>query len=321
MPSQGPFSLAAMDYLAAGWHPFPARHTSDKSKAPCLKGVIGWDAIEVNVGLVERWSKEYPNAQIGLRMPNSVIGIDIDAYDGKTGEDVARRMVLDWGPLPDTWVSTSRMDGSSGIFFFRVKDSSSFVHNAGPGVEMIRSCGRFAMVGPSWHPKTGLPYGWIPPYGDKLQFDSIPSVSDLPILPSEWSIGLKGSGVARASQSMTDQSLSEWISSNSGTGRMCAAMQMDFDRCLAEIAHSGAGSRHDTMLVSVHQIVGNATEGHSGLERALGGLRRKFREVRGEEIGSGEWYRALKSEVQHCIAEGESDDDCMCDSLLVGWNQ
>lgn len=76
---------------------------------------------------VQRWERENPSANIALRLPNGVIGIDLDLYDdpGKdhpAGERLAawRELEIQLGVLPESPRATSRDDGVSGIRLYRV---------------------------------------------------------------------------------------------------------------------------------------------------------------------------------------------------------
>lgn len=314
----GPFVLAAMDYLRAGWHPFPACHTADKSKAPCVKGVIGWDAIDVTPALLRQWAFEYRKAQLGIRLPKSVLGLDVDMYDNKTGAIRMRDLIATYGPLPHTWVSTSRTDGS-GIYLFRVSDSSQFPHDLGGGIEVIRSCGRFVMAAPSWHPKTGRQYGFIRPDG-VFVLDELPSVDELPSLPSRWVTGLQREARSRPSVVLEVGEARAWIAAlPGGKKRPCAGMRVTFEKYTHELARAETGSRHDTALRGVHALVGDACEGHGGLWWCLVRYGKQLEEKRNGARDSEREFRAMvHSEVGRRMAEPVFCDD-PCD--YFGWER
>lgn len=129
--------------------------------------------------------------QLALRMPDIVIGTDIDGYDGRTGLLTMAEGARRWDALPDGPWSSARADGS-GIRFFRVPASAVIVSdikfaelNLGH-VEVIRRVHRYAVVWPSIHPKTGTLYTWRGTAGP----DVPPAVEDLPELPAAWLAGL-----------------------------------------------------------------------------------------------------------------------------------
>jgi Bifunctional DNA primase/polymerase, N-terminal len=95
------------------------------------------------------------------------IGLDVDCYEEKTGAADLARLFGQWGPLPPTWKTTSRDDGS-GILLYRVPsgvDPTNWHTGAGPSIEIIRHAHRYAVVWPSIHPETGQPYRWYRPDG------------------------------------------------------------------------------------------------------------------------------------------------------------
>ena len=96
-------------------------------------------------------------------MPENVIGIDVDSYDGRNGGRTIAKLEAQLGPLPPTWVSTSREDGTgSGIRLFRVPPGLRFVSDLGneSHVEILRREHRYAVVWPSIHPDTENIYRW-----------------------------------------------------------------------------------------------------------------------------------------------------------------
>ena len=57
-----------------------------------------------------------PGSNLGLRVNYGQIGIDVDAYDAKTGGRTLVEAESRWGPLPPTYRSSSRIDDDvSGI--------------------------------------------------------------------------------------------------------------------------------------------------------------------------------------------------------------
>jgi hypothetical protein len=314
-----PFASAASDYLECGWHPFPAYHTRDKSKAPCVKGVIGWEAVNVTTEMVSEWKRDYPKAQLGLRLPRNVIGIDIDMYDAKTGRLRLRQLVAEYGPLPPTWISTSRQDGS-GIWLYHVEDSSQFRHDLTGGIEVIRWCGRFVMAAPSTHPKTGARYGWIRPGEKELVYDEFPSAldGDLTALPEAWAVGLRAEVPHRARAiDVGANEVRSWILGRpGGQSRPCDKMRRTFDKWNAELAAAGVGSRHSAALEGVHALCGDSVKGHTGLFWSMRELSKTLVRKRGnKDVADAEFYRLAHGEVEKRMGEPVSDKD-ECDSEL-----
>lgn len=320
-----PFAEAAADYLAAGWHPFPAYHAKVRSrpgeperrtKAPRLKGVIGGEAIDVTPDLVARWKQEYPLSQIGLRLPRNVLGIDVDVYDGKSGATRIRELVAAYGPLPPTWISTSRRDGS-GIRMYHVENSAAFPYDLRNGVEVIRCNGRFVFAAPSTHPNTGDQYGWIPPSGRELVFDEFPSAigGDLAALPDSWVAGL-ATEVRHRPRVRSDgpDGASDWVSGlPGGEGEPCAQMRRTLDLYLAEAraARESRSDRHRAAMRGSHAVLGDAIKGHRGAHWALIQIGRALLAARGGSDGN-EFRRLVEDEVEKRRAERRrSQDPCV----------
>jgi hypothetical protein len=141
----------------------------------------------------------------------------------------------------------------------------------------------------------------------------------LPWLPRSWCKELAASNQAREATLITNFELEKWIDARPGglRGRACVDMRRVAVRAIEEIRSSDVGSRHDTMLVATHQAIGNAAEGHFGLRRVLTALETEFVKARlGSSIARGEFYRAVKTEVERCIASGKvSEEGCMCSFL------
>lgn len=316
-----PFVAAADEWLEAGWNPFPAYHTKEKSKAPCVPkwyvddvkfSVIGHDAVDVTPKLLAGWKKEYPNAQLGIRLPRSVLGIDVDMYDGKGGRERLRDLVATYGPLDATWVSTSRSDGS-GIYLFAVDDSRNFPNDLGHGIELIRACSRFMLAAPSTHPKTGNRYGFLRP-DNQFVLDEFPAVSDIPPLREAWAAGLAQEVRQRRAVIVQAGDVRSWIEAlPGGKAEPCETMRKTLDKYTIELASAGDGSRHDAALRGVHALVGDATEGHRGLYWCLVRFGKQLELKRGREGDAvGEFKRMVHTEVERRMAEPIRSTD-LCD--------
>ncbi|MFY1656899.1 bifunctional DNA primase/polymerase [Micromonospora sp. WMMD1274] len=180
-PDIYPYAAAAPAYRAAGWA--GTLHLPAGQKWPPPPGWTGRGAPYPDDADVDRWCRHYPAANIALRLPPTVLGIDVDCWDGKPGAASFASLSAECGPLPPTWATTSRGDGS-GIRLYRVPAGVRWQERrAGPGIELLHSGHRYAVVWPSMHPE-GRRYRWIGP--DVLPADRVPHVAELPALPASW---------------------------------------------------------------------------------------------------------------------------------------
>lgn len=177
-----PYAFAAQLYLDAGWLPVPVR-----GKDTPVKGYTGKNGALVTSELVQQWQSEaYGGWNIGLRMQRWTIGIDVDGYVPKTGDQALSRLVQELGPLPDTWRSTSRLNDSvSGIRFYHVPADAE-VFDLHTDIQVIRHSWRYAVAWPSTHPESGAVYRWFDPSGQLADESRVPAEAELPDLPLAW---------------------------------------------------------------------------------------------------------------------------------------
>jgi hypothetical protein len=118
------YASAARVYLAAGYSPLPLPLGQ---KWPPPKGWTGAAAPMVGLEQVYCWIRSDPDGNIALRLPEDVIGIDLDLYPDPSKDHPAIERLAAWdalvgslGPLPESPRATSRNDGASGIRLSRV---------------------------------------------------------------------------------------------------------------------------------------------------------------------------------------------------------
>jgi hypothetical protein len=185
--ARGPYAEAALVYYRAGWAPIPVR-----GKAHPVAGYTGNDGAVPSFADISAWSQNgYGAWNIGVRLPDHVIGIDQDHYDGKAGAATIADREARWGALPPTPCSTSRTDGSR-IRFYRVPEGLAWPGDLGQGsgVEIIRRAHRYAVVWPSVHPVTGATVLWFDAAGEEV--DGPPLLGTLAALPVGWVAGMTG---------------------------------------------------------------------------------------------------------------------------------
>jgi P4 family phage/plasmid primase-like protien len=332
----GPYSVAAADYFNAGWSPIPFPF---KTKFPPPDGYTGAEGKYVDEVTLRRWTGARGRAQAGkltwkagegniaLRLHPNFIGIDVDMYDGKAGRETFAAAIAAWGPLPPTWYSSARRDGS-GIRLFRIREGLAWPGKLpqGGGVELIRWDHRYAMCAPSIHEKTGDAYVWY--HDDRgLVVDEVPELDDIPFLPQDWVEGLTAGKEwsARATVDMDSKEVEEWLRDRND-GKPCSTMQRTLAGALRQVRTAGDdGGSHDAARDGAWGLIGDAAAGHAGVWSALKSLRKAFalaaaprRGADGERLVAEEWTRIVVRGVQKVAAEGEADPDDMCALLGRG---
>lgn len=324
-----PYVLAAGDYLDAGWSPIPFPY---KEKSPPGDNLTGVEGEYVTSKMVKAWTRKlkplrvkagnlsFAAGNIALRLPATVIGIDVDRYGGKAGARTMEEATKKWGPLPATWVSTSRDDGS-GIMFFRIPEGLSWPGQVGPGVETLRWDHRYAMVAPSIHPE-GRMYAWVHPDGRKVD-DEFPSPEELPALPKEWVEGLTNGKKwqQRDVEDLTQQEVRDWLDARST--ETCDAMRKSLVSAQRRVRLAGDdGGAHEAARDGAWALIGDAGAGHGGVVAALAALRKTFlegvKERRSKGSAEGEWARAVVRGVQKVAAEGTPEETDICHLLGSG---
>lgn len=191
------YATAHGTYRTAGWTgplPLPAG-----AKWPPPDGFTGWHGTFPSYADSQAWIDDYSEyrntPQLGLRMAEDIIGIDVDHYGIKRGLDTLAEAEKRWGPLPPAPISTARQ-GGSGIRFYRIPKGAVLRTrivfpelNLG-AIEIIQFHHRYALAWPSIHPDTGDPYGWLHTRGP----DVPPEVAKLHALPQNWLYGLLSNG-------------------------------------------------------------------------------------------------------------------------------
>lgn len=186
----GPYAHAARLYRELGWqgvlpcdHPVigmpPGGYTGGKLKP-------NWLTYPTDEQ-VEQWIATLGDVSVGLRLPDDVIVIDVDSYDGKDGDDTLARQETRYGLLPETWTSTSRgPDSTARKRFYRVPQYRENYgwREPGAGLELLHHGHRWARVWPSINHRTGNVERWYRP--DGVVSDTPPSPGELALLPDEW---------------------------------------------------------------------------------------------------------------------------------------
>jgi phage/plasmid-associated DNA primase len=298
-----PFADAVADYALAGWPcilPVPSA-----AKSPPPGGYTGADGRDTAAEDLIAWVGTHAEYSIAVRMPDDVIGIDVDHYrkgevDKRGGDSLAEHQAK-WGPLPPTWRSSAR-DLPSGILFYRVPAGLRFATKLGESIEIIQRHHRYAVVWPSPHPGVGpaARYRWYEPSG--AISDTVPKPVELPELPEAWVAGLR-EGATEAGPVAADAGRGQVLLSAlmSDWREPCAEVADATRKASAELEAASSGSRHDTAVGRVHHLVQLGAAGHPGAGSALEGLRVQWEALTAGEGRADEYERMLLTSARKAV--------------------
>jgi hypothetical protein len=305
-PSGRVFADHVAAYAEAGWPcilPVPAA-----TKTPPPGGFTGAEGRDTQPLDLVGWAKTHADHSIALRMPETVIGIDVDQYvkgglQKHGAETFAAHLAL-WGPLPPTWTSTAReADGPSRIYFYRVppqKYATRLATATTGDVEIIQRHHRYAVVWPSDHKDAGT-YTWFDPSG--AASDHPPKPDEFPLLPDAWVHGL-AEGAAKASVASADRASGEALLDQlrNDWRTPCAEVTSAQHQALDLMQRADAGSRHDTMTERTHHLVQLAAGGHTGVAAALMQAAETWATLTVGEDRAEEFERALLTSARKAVS-------------------
>ncbi|WP_073880391.1 AAA family ATPase [Mycobacterium paraffinicum] len=215
------FVAWALAWRKAGYPPLILG--GDNGKKLLVKHITGYSPNDAIVAEIRSWPglfKKQNSVNLGIRCPLGVVGIDVDAYDGKRGLTTLAECEAKWGALPPPYMTTARDDGS-GIRWYRVPVGWTG-HDPKAGddtdghIELIQRHHRYAVVPPSEH-ASGSDYRLYGPDGNEIAPGILPPPSELPELPQRWLDGLtsptraQGGRIAAAD---VDRWLDEWTAND-----------------------------------------------------------------------------------------------------------
>jgi hypothetical protein len=244
-------------------------------------GYTGADRAIPDDEKVQGWVDTKGGENVALAVQRNVVGVDVDAHDGKLGMDTLIELEKLHGRLPPTWSVTSRTNGSR-LAFYRLPEgvtSDGWANQYGPGIDVIRYGHRYAMVAPSVHP-SGEAYRWLGPDGTDAPAGVIPECDDLAELPMPWvelvapDIGDitplgEGSDVAGGDT---------WTADMGGRATPQVTPDTILERYKEHIGGS-QGSRHDLMNEDVLAMVRMQEVGWAGTVGNLELMERLFAEM------------------------------------------
>ena len=296
-----PFADAVADYALAGWScilPVPGA-----AKHPPPVGFTGADGRDTDPLTLATWAGTHASHSIALRMPDGVIGLDVDHYRkgavDKRGGDSLAEYEQRWGALPATWRSSAR-ELPSGIRFYRVP-AGRYATKLGESIEIIQRHHRYAVVWPSPHHEVGAPYGWYDPDGGLSE--SVPKPDELPELPAAWIAGLH-EGASKAGPAAADAGRGQvLLSALLADGRpiSCVEMELAVAKATTELLAATSGSRHDVTTARAHHLIQLGAAGHPGAAEALYGLRMQWDALTAGEGREGEFERMLLTSARKAV--------------------
>jgi hypothetical protein len=295
-----PFGDNALALKAAGWAPIPILG-GGKGETPGKHfdgtGVTGHDGVDLEGERLQRWIKKYGNCVVATRGPIGdgfwTIGIDCDHYGDKRGGDTLARWQIEFGPLPATYVSTSRDDGISGIRWFKVPVGWRGQANH-PGVELVQRWHRQGVMPPSLHETRKVPYRWVA-QGDLVDnVNEVPLVADLPWLPDTYLEGLRDDRpVTHGRVDVDDEDVLRLLTA----GEPCQAVAKALVK-YRELTGEGRAC-HDSMCIVQFRLLRLGEQGHQGVGVAMETLYEQFHDDRGDVRDTATEF----NDAQHTAAE------------------
>lgn len=325
-----PYSATAWHYRRAGWAgvlPLPVN-----AKSPVPRGFTGWAGSDPSGADVQEWIDRglhdgQPAGNIGLRLPRGVYGLDVDNYGAKMGGAALERLIAVCGPLPATWLVSSREDSTSGIRLFRydVAKLAGRVWRNEPGghaagIESIHFGHRYAVVWPSMHPDTGRKYRFRGPDGIERDGE-IPAITDLTELPDRWLFGLSEPGEVRTGD-MAGHEESTTLIGTWRSGEPCQRVVEARDRGFVLLQRAQSGEAlHPAALGTLHELTNLGNEGHRGVGHALAEHGHVFIETRqarsasagGADSAGAEWWRMVRGAIGKLLP-AQRREICECDA-------
>jgi P4 family phage/plasmid primase-like protien len=331
-----PYRETAIEYHKAGWHgPIILPY---KQKNPPPTGYTGHAAPYPNAAKIKEWRTDGTRHNIGLRLAgvdkeHEIIGIDVDHYQSgdkqKKGGDQLKELESQFGPLPPTWISSSRTDGISGIRYFKVPRGMAFRGQVAKDIECINKGYRFAAVWPSVHP-SGNTYWWFPPntvpneegrgnwVEDGLR---LPRATELPILPDKW--------LEYLTQNMMRADADDRIDMDSGVDEIYqwadATFHGDEDTPMCKLYRDKIGKHkklvveeatlHDKIVNGHYNLIRLAAEGHVGWNIAIN----EFEQICLDKVESGQKDRGrneIIGEIWRSRVNGLRKVKAQCDDQL-----
>jgi hypothetical protein len=291
-----PFATGAPLYRAAGW--LAPIYLPPRGKKPPPAGYTGLSGQIADDDTLAELIDERPDSNIANWLGFTVevngeiweiVGVDRDQYVSGTGDNAKVKRGDDQlkelqkqlnSFLPDTWISTAREDGVSGIGYYRVPPGLHWrdpkLNGRKCDIEIIWRGHMYAICWPSIHPDLGTVYRWYAPGAalDGVSYsDEIPDPATLPALPAVWADYLTAGQMKATHRPIdmdsTDAEIDAWVDEwlPDGECEPCTAVAETQDKWLKAITEDATS--HDKIRDAHWEIVNQAAEGHTGWVTAI----------------------------------------------------
>jgi hypothetical protein len=234
-------------------------------KKPLVKGYTGHAGGWADTKTLVYWAEYYAAANISLRLPDELKGIDKDFY--KPDPEGRRAELLKRLALPPSYRSSARTDGS-GILIYRVPPGLRFQSEPAPGIEIIQFYHRVVTCWPSMHPKLHRTYRWWDPAGQLMKLGTVPRPADMAELPAKAIDLLLARNNTHAAPGAPTVPHS-WNAANVATRAMLIVRR-------AIRAMEAGDCRHGTVCSAVAKLVRYEVAGYPVAELALEELGQAF---------------------------------------------
>jgi KaiC/GvpD/RAD55 family RecA-like ATPase len=228
--------------------------------------------------------KTWHTGNIGLHLPDGVIGVDLDVYK-VPGVRAALEALT--GPLPPTLNSTSRVDGSGIRLYSCPPLPAGKRYRTAPvsGCEIIQRRHRYVVAWPSIHPDTAQPYRWIDERTGEV-LERVPLRAELEPLPDAAWLWLLEDVATYQQRDAVEFDLTD--------GEPHPLVLDELEDALAAL-RADAGGRHDSMTVHTMALARLAERGFPGVNDAVKVYRQAFVEIVGQDRddAAGEFDRAM----------------------------
>jgi hypothetical protein len=318
-----PQSLSVEDWLqqaywnyGRGWTgaiPIGKEHNG-RYKDPWVSSRHGWHGVDAEVHEFEEMAREALDRggrgvggilALGQRLPEGVLGIDVDAYDGKNGEQTLASWETQFGPLPATYKVTARDDGVSGIRLYRVPVDFYPKETPDSGVEFLDRHHRYMAAPPSWH-HTGKPYRLFLRNGKVSSSGVLPPIERIPLLPQSYLDGLPASPTVAGGQDASEVEVDEFARQYDKGPQPDAVLWIIGKTIKAEDSESTRNATRDALCWAAREAKGKRFGWENAVEHIHAAAAEAY-EARGKQMDESEFHRLATYAVGQVRDTSESD--------------